>query len=54
MLAVAAASGAEEEKLLAGAADVSTTELRVADVAVGELRYRRRGGAEGRRRACGW
>lgn len=47
VLAVAAASGAEEEKLIASAADVSTAELRVADVAVGELRYRRRGGAEG-------
>ncbi len=47
VLAVAASSGAEEEKLLAGAADVSTTELRVADVAVGELRYRRPGGADG-------
>jgi sugar diacid utilization regulator len=45
VLAVAAASGAEEEKLIAAAADVSTAELRVADVAVGELRYRRRGGA---------
>jgi sugar diacid utilization regulator len=47
VLAVAAASGAEEEKLIAAAADVSTAELRVADVAGGELRYRRRGGAEG-------
>ncbi len=47
VLAVAAASGAEEEKLLAGSADVETTELRVADVAVGELRYRRRGGVKG-------
>lgn len=47
VLAVAAASGAEEEKLLAAGADVGTTELRVADVAVGELRWRRRGGAEG-------
>jgi sugar diacid utilization regulator len=47
VLAVAAASAAEEEKLLAGAADVEVIDLRVADVAVGELRYRRRGGAEG-------
>ncbi|MCB0875436.1 MAG: helix-turn-helix domain-containing protein [Solirubrobacterales bacterium] len=47
VLAVAAVSGAEEEKLLATAPDVSTAELRVADVAVGELRYRRRGGADG-------
>lgn len=47
VLAVAAASGAEEEKLLKLAADVGTTELRVADVAVGELRWRRRGGAAG-------
>jgi len=47
VLAVAAASGAEEEKLLSGADDVETTELRVADVAVGELRYRRRGGVAG-------
>jgi PucR family transcriptional regulator, purine catabolism regulatory protein len=47
VLAVAAASGAEEEKLLSGSDDVETTELRVADVAVGELRYRRRGGVKG-------
>jgi len=47
VLAVAAASGAEEEKLLSGADGVESAELRVADVAVGELRYRRRGGIEG-------
>jgi len=47
VLAVAAASASEEEKLLASGAGVGTTELRVADVAVGELRWRRRGGAEG-------
>ena len=47
VLAVAASSGAEEEKLLASASGVSSAELRVADVAVGELRYRRRGGADG-------
>ena len=46
VLAVAAASGAEEEKLLSGSGDIETMELRVADVAVGELRYRRRGGAK--------
>ena len=47
VLAVAAASAAEEEKLLASAPDVGAVELRVADAAVGELRYRRRGGADG-------
>ncbi len=47
VLAVAAASAAEEEKLLAAAAGVGSAELRVADVVVGELRFRRRGGAEG-------
>jgi DNA-binding PucR family transcriptional regulator len=47
VLAVAAASGAEEEKLLASAPEVGAVELRVADVAVGELRWRRRGGADG-------
>ena len=54
VLAVAASSGAEEEKLLASAPGVSSAELRVADVAVGELRYRRRGGADGCRPDCGW
>jgi PucR family transcriptional regulator, purine catabolism regulatory protein len=47
VLAVAAASGAEEEKLIAAADDVGRTELRVADVVVGELRWRRRGGSDG-------
>ena len=44
VLAVAASSSAEEAKLLSGAGDVATLELRVADAAVGELRYRARGG----------
>ena len=44
VLAVAASSSAEESKLLSGEGDVHTLELRVADAAVGELRYRRRGG----------
>ena len=44
VLAVAASSSAEEAKLLAGEGDVETLELRVADAAVGELRYRARGG----------
>ena len=44
VLAVAASSSAEESKLLAGEGDVGTLELRVADAAVGELRYRSRGG----------
>jgi len=46
VLAVAATSSAEEQKLLSGADDVATIELRVADAAVGELRYRRRRGAK--------
>ena len=45
VLAVAAGSSAEEEKLLASAAGVEATELRVADAVVGELRYRVRGGS---------
>ncbi|HSI81174.1 MAG TPA: helix-turn-helix domain-containing protein [Solirubrobacterales bacterium] len=46
VLAVAASSSAEESRLLAGeAADVSRLELRVADAAVGELRYRSSGAA---------
>jgi DNA-binding PucR family transcriptional regulator len=45
VLAVAATSTAEEGKLLAGADDVESVELRVADAAVGELRYRSRGDA---------
>jgi PucR C-terminal helix-turn-helix domain len=43
VLAVAASSQAEERKLLAGQDDVVRAELRVADTAVGELRYRLRG-----------
>jgi DNA-binding PucR family transcriptional regulator len=42
VLAVAAASPDEEKKLLAGGAGVQTVELRVADSAVGELRWRPR------------
>jgi sugar diacid utilization regulator len=44
VLAVAAGSSAEEEKLISGAGDVESAELRVADAIVGELRYRARGG----------
>ncbi len=44
VLAVAATSSAEESKLLTGEGDVDTLELRVADAAVGELRFRRRKG----------
>ena len=44
VLAVAATSSAEESKLLEGAGDVKSAELRVADAAVGELRYRPREG----------
>jgi sugar diacid utilization regulator len=44
VLAVAAASESEEKKLLSGGDDVDSTELRVADAAVGELRYRAREG----------
>lgn len=40
VLAVAGASPDQEEKLLAGGEKVSSAELRVADAAVGELRYR--------------
>ena len=40
VLAVAGAAPDQEEKLLAGGERVSTVELRVADAAVGELRYR--------------
>jgi PucR family transcriptional regulator, purine catabolism regulatory protein len=42
-LAVAAASPDEERKLLAGGGGMETVELRVADAAVGELRWRPRG-----------
>jgi sugar diacid utilization regulator len=42
VLAVAGASPDQEEKLLAGGERVTTVELRVADSAVGELRYRAR------------
>jgi sugar diacid utilization regulator len=40
VLAVAGASPDQEQKLLAGGAEVTRVELRVADSAVGELRYR--------------
>ncbi|HEX6687319.1 MAG TPA: helix-turn-helix domain-containing protein [Solirubrobacterales bacterium] len=40
VLAVAGASPDQEEKLLAGGEKVTSVELRVADAAVGELRYR--------------
>jgi sugar diacid utilization regulator len=40
VLAVAAKSSAEEEKLIAAEGGVETTELRVADAIVGELRFR--------------
>jgi sugar diacid utilization regulator len=43
VLAVAGASSAEEAKLLSGADDVDSIELRVAGAPVGELRYRARG-----------
>jgi len=46
VLAVAAGSGAEEEKLLGQGAGVETIELRVADAVVGELRYRQRAGED--------
>jgi sugar diacid utilization regulator len=46
VLAVATASPDEERKLLAGGAGVETVELRVADAAVGELRWRPRGEEE--------
>jgi sugar diacid utilization regulator len=45
VLAVAGASADEERKLLSGAEDVTTVELRVADSVVGQLRYRVRGEA---------
>src|SRR5882724_3273803 len=44
VLAVAAASPAEEGKLVEGGAGISVAELRVADAVVGELRYRARSG----------
>src|SRR3954471_16565752 len=40
VLAVAGASSDQEQKLLSGGEGVTTVELRVADTAVGELRYR--------------
>jgi sugar diacid utilization regulator len=40
VLAVAGASSDQEQKLLSGGEGVTTVELRVADAAVGELRYR--------------
>ena len=45
VLAVAAASSSEESKLLAGGESIGSVELRVADAAVGELRFRARGSA---------
>src|SRR5262245_53590023 len=42
VLAVSAASPDEERKLLAGGSGVETVALRVADTAVGELRWRPR------------
>jgi sugar diacid utilization regulator len=42
VLAVAASSAAEEKTLLAEGEEVASTELRVADAVVGELRYRAR------------
>ena len=42
VLAVAGASADQEQKLLSGGEDVTAVELRVADSAVGELRYRGR------------
>jgi sugar diacid utilization regulator len=45
VLAVAAASTADEQKLLSGAEGVASVELRVADAVVGELRFKRRRGA---------
>ncbi|HKH14733.1 MAG TPA: helix-turn-helix domain-containing protein [Solirubrobacterales bacterium] len=42
VLGVAASSQAEEGRLLSGEDDVESTELRVADAVVGELRYRAR------------
>ncbi len=45
VLAVAATSSAEEERLLESGAGVVVAELRVADAVVGELRYRPRGEA---------
>ena len=53
VLAVAGASPDQEQKLLSGGEGVTTVELRVADAAVGELRYRAEGGAR-RRRSRAW
>ena len=53
VLAVAGASPDQEEKLLAGGEGVTPVELRVADAAVGELRYRREGAAGAGDRADG-
>jgi sugar diacid utilization regulator len=44
VLAVATSSSAEEQKLLSGAEGVTSMPLRVADAAVGELRYKARSG----------
>jgi len=46
VLAVAAGSSAEEQKLLSHAEGVRAVELRVADAVVGELRHRARGGKQ--------
>jgi DNA-binding PucR family transcriptional regulator len=46
VLAVAAASPSEEEKLLAVEGGVEVSDLRVADAVVGQLRFRARGGGE--------
>ncbi len=43
VLAVAGASPSQEQRLLSGGEGVTTVELRVADSAVGELRYRGKG-----------
>lgn len=45
VLAVAASSPSEEQRLLSGGEGVASIELRVADATVGELRFRRRRGA---------
>jgi sugar diacid utilization regulator len=46
VLAVAGASSDQEQKLLSGGEGVTTVELRVADAAVGELRYRAKAAPE--------
>ena len=54
VLAVAAASPAEEGKLLSGGEGVESAELRVADAVVGELRYRPRREPPPTRCCRGW